>query len=126
MDFEIGKKYNFFDDGKISLNRHYIAEVTDIIPFDEFHMHTYINEIIQDHLDYNPIYTKYPHEVIICKIYDYIKGPFFFIKMNDNTGNYFSVNDYYWDGKLCTKQWCIENIINTDNYNPDLAKQIIL
>ena len=126
MEFKIGKKYNFFDDGKIWISRHYIAEVTDIIPFDEFHMQTYINEIIQDHLDYNPIYTKYPHEVIICKIYDYIKGPFFFIKMNDNTGNYFSVNDSYWDGKLCTKQWCIENIINAENYNPDLAKQIIL
>ena len=32
MNFEIGNKYNFFDDGKISLSRHYIAEVTDIIP----------------------------------------------------------------------------------------------
>lgn len=126
MEFKVGKKYNFFDDGKIWISRHYIAEVTDIIPFDEFHMQTYIDKIIQDHLDYNPIYTEHPHEVIICKIYDYIKGPFFFIKMNDNTGNYFSVNDSYWDGKLCTKQWCIENIINTDNYNPDLAKQIIL
>lgn len=126
MEFEIGKKYNFFDDGKIWISRHYIAEVTDIIPFDEFHMQTYINDIIQDNLDYNPIYTKYPHEVIICKIYDYVKGPFFFIKMNDNTGNYFSVNDSYWDGKLCTKQWCIENIINTESYNPDLVKQIIL
>ena len=50
MEFEVGKKYNFFDDGKIWISRHYIAEVTDIIPFDEFHMQTYINEIIQDHL----------------------------------------------------------------------------
>ena len=126
MEFEVGKKYNFFDDGKICVSRHYIAKVTDIIPFNKFCMRTYINEVIQEHLDYNPIYTEDPQEVIICKIYDYIDGPFFFIKMNDTTGNYFSVNDSYWDGKLCTMQWCIDNIVNTNNYNPDLIKQIIL
>lgn len=38
MGFEVGKKYNFFDDGKIYASRHYIAEVTDIIPFNKFHM----------------------------------------------------------------------------------------
>ena len=48
MEFEIDKKYNFFDDGKICTSRHYIAEVTDIIPFNKFHMRTYINEIIQE------------------------------------------------------------------------------
>ena len=38
MEFKIGKKYNFFDDGKICVSRHYIAEVTDIIPFNKFCM----------------------------------------------------------------------------------------
>lgn len=126
MEFEIGKKYNFFDDGKIYASRHYIAEVTDIIPFNKFHMRTYIKEVIQEHLNYNPIYTEDPQEVIICKIYDYIDGPFFFIKMNNNTGNYFSVNDTYWDGKLCTKQWCLENIINNKYSNSELIKQLVL
>lgn len=126
MEFEIGKKYNFFDDGKIYASRHYIAEVTDIIPFNKFHMRTYINEVIQEHLDYNPIYTEDPQEVIICKIYDYINGPFFFIKMNNTTGNYFSVNDVYWDGKLCTKQWCLENIVNNKYSNSELIKQLVL
>lgn len=126
MEFEIGKKYNFFDDGKIYASRHYIAEVTDIISFNKFHMRTYINEVIQEHLDYNPIYTEDPQEVIICKIYDYINGPFFFIKMNNTTGNYFSVNDVYWDGKLCTKQWCLENIVNNKYSNSELIKQLVL
>lgn len=125
MEFEIGKKYNFFDDGKISLSRHYIAEVTDIIPFNKFHMQTYINEIIQDCLEYN-LYDPSPKEVIICKIYNYIDGPFFFIKMCNNTGNYFSVSDSYWDGELCTKQWCIEYIVNNTYSNPDLIKQLVL
>lgn len=126
MDFEVGKKYNFFDDGKISLNRHYIAEVTDIIPFKEFHMRAYVYEVIKEHLDYNPIYVKEPEEVIIARIHNYICGPFFFIKMNSNTGNYFSINDSYWDGVLCTKQWCIDNIVNVKDSNPELVKQLIL
>ena len=53
MEFEIGKKYNFFDDGKISISRHYIAEVKDIIPFHEFYMSNFIEKVIQDYLDYN-------------------------------------------------------------------------
>lgn len=57
MEFEIGKKYNFFDDGKISILRHYIAEVKDIIPFHAFYMSNFIKEVIQDSLDYNPIYV---------------------------------------------------------------------
>lgn len=126
MEFEIGKKYNFFDDGKISILRHYIAEVKDIIPFHVFYMSNFIKEVIQDHLDYNPIYIEDPQEVIICTINDYIKGQFFFIKMSDNTGNYFSVNDVYWDGKLCTKQWCLENIVNNKDSNPELIKQLVL
>ena len=30
---KINEKYNFFDDGKISWGRHYIAEVMDVIPY---------------------------------------------------------------------------------------------
>ena len=126
MEFEIGKKYNFFDDGKISISRHYIAEVKDIIPFHAFYMSNFIRDVIQDSLDYNPIYVEDPQEVIICTIDDYIKGQFFFIKMSDNTGNYFSVNDVYWDGKLCTKQWCLENIVNNKDSNSELIKQLVL
>lgn len=126
MEFEIGKKYNFFDDGKISISRHYIAEVKDIISFYEFYMFNFIEEVIQDHLDYNPIYVENPQEVIVCTINNYIKGHFFFIKMSDNTGNYFSVNDTYWNGKLCTKQWCLENIVNNKTSNLELIKQLVL
>lgn len=126
MEFEVGKKYNFFDDGKISISRHYIAEVKDIISFNTFYMSNFIKNAIQDSLDYNPIYVEDPQEVIICTIDDYIKGQFFFIKMSDNTGNYFSVNDAYWDGKLCTKQWCLENIVNNKDSNSELIKQLVL
>ena len=32
---EVGKKYHFFDDGKISPSRHYIAQVEQIIDMKE-------------------------------------------------------------------------------------------
>jgi hypothetical protein len=30
---EVGKEYHIFDDGKISINRHYTAKVLEVIPF---------------------------------------------------------------------------------------------
>lgn len=32
---QIGRTYNCFDDGKISISRHYLVTITEIIPFDE-------------------------------------------------------------------------------------------
>lgn len=32
----VGKKYHFFDDGKIKPSRHYIAKIVKLIPFSEF------------------------------------------------------------------------------------------
>ena len=31
----VGKEYHFFDDGKISNSRHYIAKVIELIPIEE-------------------------------------------------------------------------------------------
>ena len=128
MEFEVGKEYNFFDDGKISTSRHYIAEVVDIIPIESFNNRAGIYDAIEYYKEVIPyLYTHHPKWVIVCLIPEYCRGPFIFIKMNDNTGNYFTImDDSYWCGKLCTKQWCIDNIINTNNYNPDLVKQIVL
>lgn len=128
MNFEIGNKYNFFDDGKISLSRHYIAEVTDIIPIESFNNQVGIQEAIEHYKDSIPyLYTHNPEYVIICSIPTYCQGPFILIKMNDNTGNYFTIlDDTYWCGELCTKQWCIDNIVNNKHANPELIKQLVL
>ena len=32
---EVGKEYHIFDDGKVSMGRHYIAEILEVIPFGE-------------------------------------------------------------------------------------------
>lgn len=94
MEFEIGNKYNFFDDGKISLSRHYIATVTDIIPIKSFNNQAGIQEAIEHYKDSIPyLYTHNPEWVIICSIPTYCQGPFILIKMNDNTGNYFTILD---------------------------------
>ena len=33
---QIGEFYHFFDDGKVTPSRHYIAKCIEIIPFDKF------------------------------------------------------------------------------------------
>ena len=32
---EVGKEYHIFDDGKISPSRHFIAKITEVLPFDK-------------------------------------------------------------------------------------------
>lgn len=32
---EVGKEYHIFDDGKISFGRHYVAKVTEVLPFEK-------------------------------------------------------------------------------------------
>lgn len=44
---EVGKKYHFFDDGKLHISRHYIATVLRVVPFDE------AKDIIVKEFDYN-------------------------------------------------------------------------
>ena len=44
---EVGKKYHFFDDGKLHINRHYIATVLRIVPFDA------AKDIFVKEFDYN-------------------------------------------------------------------------
>lgn len=129
LPFEVGKKYNFFDDGKITPSRHYIATVTDIIPIEKFNNRVGIQEAIENIKDLIPhLYAPNPEWVIICSIPEYCRGPFILIKMNDTTDNYFTIlDDSYWCGKLCTTQWCIDNIINNKYIeNDDFKKDIIL
>lgn len=42
---EVGKEYNFFDDGKISPSRHHKAKVLRVVPYDE--------EVIVNRFDYD-------------------------------------------------------------------------
>ena len=128
MNFEIGKKYNFFDDGKITSSRHFIATVTDIIPIYSFNNQIGIIDNIRKYKDIIPnLYFPYPEYVIECTIPEYCRGTFFFVKMNNGTNNYFTIMDNsYWCGMLTTKQWCIDNIINNKYINESLKKLLIL
>lgn len=53
---EVGKKYHFFDDGKLHMQRHYIATVLRIVPFDE------AKNIIVKEFDYNLVEDGKPAE----------------------------------------------------------------
>lgn len=45
----IGKTYHFFDDGKISNSRHYLATCLDIIPFERFNDILFEKALVYDH-----------------------------------------------------------------------------
>ena len=53
---EVGKKYHFFDDGKLHMQRHYIATVLRIVPFDE------VKDIVVKEFDYNLVEDGKPVE----------------------------------------------------------------
>ena len=52
----IGKKYHFFDDGKIHFGRHYTAIVLRVVPFNEAH------DIIVKEFDWNRLDAGYSKE----------------------------------------------------------------
>lgn len=52
----VGKKYHFFDDGKLHIQRHYIAIVLRVVPFDE------AKDIVVKEFDYNLVEDGKPVE----------------------------------------------------------------
>ena len=52
----VGKKYHFFDDGKLHIQRHYIATVLRVIPFSK------AKDIIVKEFDYNLVEDGKPTE----------------------------------------------------------------
>ena len=124
--FEIGKRYNFFDDGKITSSRHFIATVIDIIPIVEFNNAEIIYNTLKECSDYNPeLYNTEPKDVIICEVPVYCRGPFICIKMK-HSDCYFSVGSSYWCGMLATKQWCLDNIVNNKCVDNALKRSLVL
>lgn len=53
---EVGKKYHFFDDGKLHIGRHYIATVLRVVPFNK------AKDIIVKEFDYNLVENNKPAE----------------------------------------------------------------
>ena len=105
---EIGKQYHFFDDGKISPSRHFIATVEEIIPIEEtknivlktiIGTFTEKTEFIEmplydiwsiEVMGHPWIYAPETDYIIKCSIPDYDNDPIYFIRTRD--GGWFSMD----------------------------------
>lgn len=86
---EVGKDYHIFDDGKIRLSRHYIASITNIIPFEEC-----ADEELQNAWKVNvkEAYWLFASETdyFIKAVSDFNKEPLYFVRTVD--GGWFSID----------------------------------
>lgn len=100
---EVGKFYHFWDDGKRSVSRHYIAKVEKIIPFEEAkNIFTYFYDEVKSLVerwkdeveDYEWLYNKETDFFIECSIPLYDKDPIYFVRDKEN--GWFSINTTSW------------------------------
>ncbi len=105
---EIGKQYHFFDDGKISPSRHFIATVEEIIPIEETKnivLKTIIGTFTEkteftemplydiwsiEVMGHPWIYAPETDYIIKCSIPNYDNDPIYFIRTRD--GGWFSID----------------------------------
>lgn len=99
---ELGKRYHFFEDGKSGPSRHYIVEITEIIPFEEMIdgelLDTYDAEIEECDFLYAPEtdYFVYGRKVLEDNTLD--EEDFIFIRTD--YGGWFSFGHLFDDGLL--------------------------
>ena len=119
---EVGLGYHFFDDGKVSNSRHYIAEILDVIPFDKaesiviqtyLHLHHTCVPVIDDDKYSVKLIDIWEHEKEECdwiyadetdyfvraKILDYDDDDIWFVRTK--TGGWFSMDTTNcWQGGI--------------------------
>ena len=100
---ELGKRYHFFEDGKSGPSRHYIIEITEIIPFEEMIdgelLDTYDAEVKECDFLYasETDYFVYGRKVLSDNTLD-TEDEFIFIRTN--YGGWFSFGHWFEDGQL--------------------------
>ena len=100
---ELGKRYHFFEDGKSGPSRHYIVEITEIIPFeemiDEELLDTYNTEVEEGDFLYAPEtdYFVYGRKVLPNNVLD-MDDEFIFVRTN--YCGWFSFGHWFEDGQL--------------------------
>lgn len=123
MDFKVGKKYNFFCNGKVAESIHYIAIVKEIIPIEKYGAAIWLEEEL-DKEEYLNLYSEHPKMVVIADVLDY-KDDLIFIKMKYSE-NYYSIGDDVWQGELYTPKNSkdLKILLNSD-FHKDLIESLI-
>ena len=86
---EVGKEYHIFDDGKISFGRHYVAKVTEVLPFDECLDAELLSAWGKDVVECYWLFPEYT-DYIIKAVSDFDKDPLCFVRTKD--GGWFSID----------------------------------
>ena len=100
---ELGKRYHFFEDGKSGPSRHYIIEITNIVPFEAVTdgelLDVYDTEVKECDFLYAPQtdYFIYGRKVLSNSILD-MEDEFIFIRTY--YGGWFSFGHLFEDGQL--------------------------
>lgn len=129
---EIGKKYNCYDDGKIRPSRHCIAEIKEIISFDEFKERFIkegkteeLNKVLEDIERCDWLYKPLDQQdkVIIAEMSggccnDEDPTDYFFRTVDGRCKGWFSANpDGWWSAELDTDGSLTESLIkDLDEY----------
>lgn len=121
----VNKKYNFYDDGKVSLNRHYIAEVTRIISMKE------AKKLMLKHYEdgqLKSLYSIFKYDVnlypslklydtdtdvfVECKINGYDDERIYFARTLDGGFFSFDTTGTWMSGRLDVDNHLTENLYN--------------
>lgn len=121
----VNKKYNFYDDGKVSLNRHYIAEVTRIISIKE------AKKLMLKHYEdgqLKSLYSIFKYDVnlypslklydadtdvfVECKINGYDDERIYFARTLDGGFFSFDTTGTWMSGRLDVDNHLTENLYN--------------
>ena len=100
---KIGQRYHFFEDGKSEPSRHYIIEVTNVVPFEAVTdgelLDVYDTEVKECDFLYAPEtdYFVYGRKVLSNNVLD-MDDEFIFIRTN--YGGWFSFGHWFEDGQL--------------------------
>lgn len=121
----VNKKYNFYDDGKVSLNRHYIAEVTRIISMKEskkLMLKHYVDgqlkslySIFKYDVNLYPSLKLYDADTDVfveCKINGYDDERIYFARTLDGGFFSFDTNGTWMSGRLDVDNHLTENLYN--------------
>jgi hypothetical protein len=113
---EVGKKYHCFDDGKITFSRHYIVEVTEVLPYMAFKRK--YQELFSQYMEVSResywLFSRSTDRFIVSKSGE-DNGTAVFVRTKQ--GGWFSIGDWFNSGILDVTGGLWNNLVeNADNF----------
>lgn len=124
---EVGKKYHCFDDGKITFSRHYIVEITEILPYMEFKRKypKQFRQYLETSKQCYWLYSRSTDYFAVCSDGENHEIDVF---VRTKQGGWFSIGGFMNSGILDVTGKIWENLVeNIDdfNYTDEEKKQLI-